>query len=134
LANLDLYGCGVNGIFAYDESGELYVFNSTIRDCSEGPLDISNCKDSFVFQDCALTGSGGGGFYDGEGEQQIGFFRCEFGEWESNVLAFAGNVYTEDCVFSEITAYPEYEDDPEDGEEYREYDAEEPQEYREDEE
>ena len=63
-----------------------------------------------MFLNCVMTGSGSGGFFyaDDEDKGEFCFYGCTFGEGESNSLAFNRSVSTEDCSWSEITAYPEY--------------------------
>ena len=36
------------------------------------------------------------------------FYRCSFGERESNSFAFDDKIITENCIWSEITEYPDY--------------------------
>lgn len=108
LNTVDLYGCGVIGIEMNEKSSDLYVFNSTIRDCEYGPFDISNSSGEIVFQDCVMTGNGWGGFYDDFGGSVLRFSGCTFGEMESNEWFFRDDIVREDCVWSEITQYPDY--------------------------
>ncbi len=112
LYGLDLYGCGVYGI-GTDECGRLVCFDSTIRDCSYGALDLTAAQARQMFLNCVLTGSGGGGFFyaDEASAGEFCFYRCSFGERESNSFAaYAYNdlIAAEDCSWSEITEYPEY--------------------------
>lgn len=62
--NTDLYGCGVCGIGANDRTGNVYVSNSTIRDCSDGPMNIVDVCGVFEFTNCTLTGSDGFGCFE----------------------------------------------------------------------
>lgn len=109
LYGLDLYGCGVYGIGA-NECGRLSCFDSTIRDCAYGALELYAAKERQMLLNCILTGSGGGGvFYAAdESNGDFYFYRCVFGEQESNRFAFDDTITTEDCVWSEITEYPDY--------------------------
>ena len=129
LDRVDFYGCGAEGIFSYGESGDLAVFDSVIRDCEYNPMSITDDSGCTCFQDCTITGNGGGGFF-GAGSGLVSFYRCTLGENESNMLAFAYEVETVDCTFADITGHPEYdydygdredEYDYEDWENYREY-------------
>ncbi|MBE7003933.1 MAG: right-handed parallel beta-helix repeat-containing protein [Ruminococcaceae bacterium] len=112
LCGLDLYGCGVYGVGA-NECGRLSCFDSTIRDCRYGALELYGAQERQMFLNCAMTGSGGGGsFYADEGSNgKFYFFRCVFGERESNVFAFDDTITAEDCSWSEITEYPDYAPD-----------------------
>jgi len=113
LRALDLYGCGVYGVEAGDGSGDLRVVDSTIRDCELGPFDIDGCTGAIRFENCDLTGSGYGGYYSAPsafGASQLSFAGCRFGTAESNEWFFREDAECEDCVWSEITQYPEYPD------------------------
>lgn len=112
---LDLYGCGVYGIGTSEGTGDLFVSSSLIRDCAYGPFEIIEPKGDFHFLDCRMTGSAWGGIFDYNLSSQLAFYRCTFGEGESNKWAFADHVYMEDCVFAEVSQYPDY------GEEYPDY-------------
>jgi len=109
LSQMDLYGCGTYGIEAREGSGDIQVYDSTIRDCSYGPFCLYDCDGEIAFQDCLLTGSGGG-TYDAAPRSQLRFTRCTFGEWESNSWYFREDAIKEDCTWSEITEYPDYSD------------------------
>ena len=107
---MDLYGCGVNGINAETVS-DIYVLNSVIRDCSYSPVYVAFGEGNMAFYDSLFTGSGGGfGFFDCS-DAHISFYRCSFGEWESNSLYFQDDIDKYDCLWSEITIYPDYDED-----------------------
>ena len=108
LTDMDLYGCGVYAIEATD-SGYIYVDDSYLRDCSAGPLSISSCEGTLQFRRCRFTGSEAGGWFYDEGNADLCFFECMFGEKETNYWYFLENITTEDCFWSEITQYPDYE-------------------------
>ena len=108
LRDMDLYGCGVYGIDARDGSGDIMVYDSTIRDCELGPFQLQSCVGRIEFRDCALTGSGWGGYYTDTRHSALAFYRCTFGEMESNEWTFNDDVIKRDCVFSEVTQYPDY--------------------------
>jgi len=108
LRTMDLYGCGVYGIGAYNGSGNLYVSNSTIRDCAYGPFEIFEGEGDFQFTACTLAGSDGGGWYDVNEVSQLSFIGCFFGEQESNFWYFDETASFENCEWSEITEYPDY--------------------------
>jgi len=108
LANDDLYGCGVSGLET-ESSADIYLYKTTIRDCSLCPMEISDCTGNLAAYHSRFVNSGFFGFY-GCDEADIYFYACEFGERESNSLYFRDDVQTDDCIWSEITEYPEYPD------------------------
>ena len=114
LAGLDLYGCGVYGI-STSGCGLLNCFDSTIRDCENGALQLYDAQSRQMFLTCVMTGSGSSDyFYANDGSDgEFYFYRCKFGEGESNSLAFNNWITTEDCSWSEITVYPDYSEEPE---------------------
>lgn len=117
LSDLDLYGCGVYGI-GTGECALLACFDSTIRDCENGALELYDAQSRQMFLNCVMTGSGCGGYFyaDDNSDGEFYFYRCTFGERESNSLAFDDRITAEDCIWSEITAYPDYsEESNEDG-------------------
>jgi len=112
--NVDLFGCGVNGIGAYDICQEIYIYDSIIHDCEYGPFEISGAVNNILVVNTELTGSNGGGYY-APGGYFLTFFKCKFGEQESNTLYFIDtsdkDIEISQCYFSEITEYPDYGDD-----------------------
>ena len=112
LSGLDLYGCGVYGI-STDECSLLSCFDSTIRDCENGALELYDAQSRQMFLNCVMTGSGSGSyFYANDGSDgEFYFYRCTFGEGESNSLAFNDWITAEDCSWSEITASPDYSEE-----------------------
>ena len=60
-----------------------------------------------------MNGSGSGGYFyaDDESYGEFYFYRCSFGEGESNNLAFNDSIIAEDCSWSEITSYPDYSEE-----------------------
>ena len=108
LSAMDLYGCGVYGIGCYDGTGELYVYSSTIRDCSYGALQIYDGNGCFEFRNCMLTGSDGYDHYEKSPWSDLAFYECVFGDNETSYYMFLEDVYTEDCIWSENYIYPEY--------------------------
>lgn len=109
LSNMDLYGCGVFGIGAYEATGDLSVFHSIIRDCTYGPFEFMEGNGTFEFRNCSFTGSDGGGIVEITENLEVAFYECVFGEKESNTWYFREDAYKEDCIWSEITAYPDFE-------------------------
>lgn len=113
LRHMDLFGCGVRGIWTGGLTTDLNVYGSTIRDCESGPFEFSDGRGVYTFTDCVLAGSGGGGYYWSETDaSSLTFLRCTFGQAETNRWYFAAGmepgVTAEDCVWSEITEYPDY--------------------------
>ena len=109
LSAMDLYGCGVYAIEAGKGTGDLYVNSSTLRDCSEGSLYITEAVGDFEFRDCILTGSSWGGYYEDSADSELYFYNCCFGGEETNTWYFWPDIHTIDCTWSEITQYPDYE-------------------------
>ncbi len=106
--NTDIFGCGVYGIRAKDKTGNVYVSNSTIRDCSDGPMDISDVCGVFEFTNCTLTGSDGFGYFERGENGSLAFRNCTFGYWETSHFMFLEDIITENCTWSEDYVYPEY--------------------------
>ena len=107
LRTMDLYGCGANGISAMDGTGDMQVSNSTIRDCTYGPFEFFNVKGEFRFTACVLSGSDGGGYYAPSKGSSLTFVGCAFGEKETNRWLFDDNATFENCVWSQVTQYPD---------------------------
>ena len=107
LRYLDLYGCGVYGIGCVNQSGDLYVRDSVIRDCYYGPFNIYEGRGEFMFTNCTFSGSDGGGYFDFNDNASLSFFRCSFGQEESNCWSFDEFGTYEECEFMEPTYYPE---------------------------
>ena len=108
LYNMDIYGCGLYGIGAMKNCGNISVSDSIIRDCSDGPLWLVGGTGTYEFTNCSFTGSWGGGGYYASDDSALRFVNCEFGESESNKWYFNEEAEFVDCVWSEITQYPDY--------------------------
>ncbi|MBR6769688.1 MAG: hypothetical protein IKM28_00310 [Lachnospiraceae bacterium] len=108
LSAMDLYGCGVYGIGSYDGTGEMYVYSTTIRDCTYGALEIFDGVGRFEFHNCMLTGSEGYDYYEKSSDSELAFYECVFGNNETSYYMFLEDIYTEDCIWSENYTYPEY--------------------------
>lgn len=103
--NVDLYGCGVYGIGAFEGSGSFEVADSTIRDCSSGMLDIEGGSGDFNFTDCTFTGSNWGGYYEVNETSTLTFLRCRFGQGESNTWLYYGGITLKDCTLKSPNYY-----------------------------
>ena len=108
LRNMDLSGCGVFGIGCTDGTGNVYVFDSTIRDCSYGTLAVDEPDGEFVFTDCKFTGSDWGGYFNYTDNSDLTFKGCTFGDNETNCWYFDERAKFEDCTWAEVTEYPDY--------------------------
>ena len=105
---LDLYGCGVYGIGAYDTKN-VYVNDSTVRDCAYGPLEIFDCDGDIRFTKCIFTGSEGFSNTDNLDDVKLLFKDCTFGSWETGDFLFRDNITTVNCTWDEnVIMYPEY--------------------------
>ena len=113
LRDLDLYGCGVVALECSDGTEDVFVYDSALRDCSWGPLDVYGATGKVELRGCYLTGSEGGGYFNSESRLQLAFYNCTFGENETYYWQFMPGVTAEDCVW---TQDPDYVYD-EDGEE-----------------
>ncbi len=112
--NVDLYGCGTEGIYGYS-SGNVFMYDSFVHDCMFSGLCFENSSGYLVFQDSVFTDNGSGlSFYNCD-NSGINFFRCTFGQSETNSMYWYSDIATTDCIWSdEITSYPDYEEDHED--------------------
>lgn len=99
----DLYGCGVYGIESYN-SGDIYVEDSTIRDCSFGPFNLLELTGEVTFDGCTLTGSDGMGYIQ-PSQYFVRFQNCTIGDMETYEVLTAPNVTFTNCVFE--GEYPE---------------------------
>lgn len=104
----DLYGCGVYGITATSYCSDFYVSGTDIRDCSDGPLYITEGLGDFVFFDCNLYSSDGYAYYEKTPESSLEFYNCSFGRRETEYFMFHEDVYAEKCAWEEDIEYPEY--------------------------
>lgn len=109
LTAMDLYGCGMYGFTAKNESGNIYVQSSSIRDCEDGPFYITDSKGKYEFRNCWLKGSYGGGYYEPADGAELSFIECNFGEKETNYWYYDEYATFTDCHWEEITEYPDVE-------------------------
>ncbi len=94
LTNLDLYGCGMDGVYSF-ESGPITMRGCTVRECSEGPLYRYGGWGECRFEDCVFVDSDGGFHFE---DRPIALFqRCVFGSEEYASIAFREGVTFESC-------------------------------------
>ena len=94
LTNLDLYGCGMNGVYSF-QSGPLTMRGCTVRECSDGPVYCYGCWGEYVFEDCVFVDSAAGfQFMECPAPQ---FLRCIFGAEEYASIAYREGVRQESC-------------------------------------
>jgi len=115
LYNMDLYGCGVYGLGCYEGTGQVSVSSCVIRECANGPLEIYGCDGGIEFRNCRLIDSAGYSWYEDNGQTELAFYGCEFGDNETSGFMFREDVYTEDCIWSENYIYPDVEPDDYEG-------------------
>ena len=112
LSAMDLYGCGVYAIETAKGTGDLYVYSSTLRDCSDGSLAITEAVGDFEFRDCTFTGSYCGGYYQNSADSELYFYNCIFGEEETDTWYYWSDIHTINCIWSEMSQYSDYEYEP----------------------
>lgn len=61
ITDCDLYGCGVLGLQA-DNSRNIFVVGTTIRECSDGAVNLCRCFD-VRFVECTMRDCGKSGYY-----------------------------------------------------------------------
>lgn len=108
IKDMDLYGCGVAGIYAW-KSRDISVDDSVIRDCYNGPFEYYDCAGRLAFRGCELRDSLGGGTCWSDWSYDLSFTDCFFGEQESVIWYFRDDCTAENCSWSEISSYPDYE-------------------------
>ena len=109
MSAMDLYGCGVYGIGACEGTGELYMYSSTIRDCSEGALNIYEVAGKLAFYNCWFQNNGEYHNYVASDTSSLSFYECRFGASERDYFLYHPDVYTKDCTWEEgEEVAPEY--------------------------
>lgn len=83
IKSMDLYGCGVYGIETYC-SGDMYVEDTIIRECSYGPFDLAAITAPISFENCDMYSSNGAGNIS-PSRYDVEFINCDFGEYESSI-------------------------------------------------
>lgn len=106
---VDLYGCGVIGIYA-ENCGDLEVNNGFIHDCSYLAMEITGQYGKCQFNHCDFSYNDYGfSFYDND--CTLLFTDCYFDQNESNSISFMEGVELIDCTVQEPTEYPDYSDE-----------------------
>ncbi len=110
--NMDLYGCGVTGLNLEYCSTFLRCSDTTIRDCSWGPLNDYNSRGEWKFYDCVFSGSDGGGYFPESKTLDIYFENCTFGDMETENFMFRDDITTKNCTWGDLSniTYPDYGD------------------------
>lgn len=101
MSAMDLYGCGYYGIGAFKGTGELYVYSSTIRDCSGGSMNICEADGKLEFHNCWFENNGIWCNYETSGTSSLSFYECCFGSTERDYFMYHPDVYTKDCTWEE---------------------------------
>lgn len=112
LDHLDLYGCGVFAVSAYEGTERLVTTDCTLRDCMNGPIEVYDCKDYILFDRCTMTGSDFGGSYDYSEDYDLFFVNCTFGQRETDYWYWneSDHCSFDNCQFMEPSEYPDYEE------------------------
>lgn len=99
---MEMYGCGVYGIGAFEGSGNIRVYNTTIHYCEYGIYAFSNLSDTVVFSNCMFFNSNGGGAVWGRNDDtpNLIFKKCSFGKYETSELYFEERNTYIDCMWS----------------------------------
>ncbi|MBR6345232.1 MAG: right-handed parallel beta-helix repeat-containing protein, partial [Lachnospiraceae bacterium] len=113
LSNLDLYGCGVYGV--YMESVDWFnAYDCHIHDCEYGPICTYDQQSYCYFNNCVFDNSNAGFTMQADIFMNV-FDECTFGEYESQSILYNFQAQCNDCVFTEfkdpeIDYYGEYFD------------------------
>ena len=113
LSNLDLYGCGVYGV--YMENVDWFnAYDCHIHDCEYGPICTYDQQSYCYFNNCVFDNSNAGFTMQADIFMNV-FDECTFGEYESQSILYNFQAECNDCVFTEfkdpeIDYYGEYFD------------------------
>ncbi len=100
--NMDMYGCGVYGIYA-NNCENLYVESSNIHDCSFGPMCLNLVSGDVSFEFCRFYDSDGSMYIDDVDGFTAYFFSCDFGYYESELLYMMDNIYLDSyCTTTDV--------------------------------
>ncbi|MCQ2522591.1 MAG: right-handed parallel beta-helix repeat-containing protein [Lachnospiraceae bacterium] len=110
LSGMDLYGCGVNGIYIGEDSDNIAVEDSRIHNCSSNDVVVERTNGTITFTNCEMTSSNGLANIDSWGYAPFVLFQnCTFGEQESNTMNFEMYAKFIDCEVQDFTGYyPDY--------------------------
>ncbi|MCR5203525.1 MAG: hypothetical protein K6E47_00535 [Lachnospiraceae bacterium] len=101
---MNIFGCGVYGIGAYYNSGNIRLYNCVIHDCENGIFYFCELDEDIVFFDnCMFYGNYAGGeiYPTVECYPLVTFQKCSFGINESKKDAIWGEYVDIDCLWSE---------------------------------
>ncbi len=101
LSAMDIYGCGVYGIGAYNDTKNMNVYSSTVRDCTYGPMYIYGCDGRFEFRNCWFDGSGPFSYVEKNDGMELCFYECNFGREETEYFKDIDWIYKENCRWNE---------------------------------
>ena len=85
--NMDIFGCGVYGLGICKGSGDISLYESTIRDCRYGPLLFQEGIGIVAFYNCTLNGSAGSMPYWATTQSRLVFDHCILGDWETTAVS-----------------------------------------------
>lgn len=98
LDKMDLYGCGVYGIDTWGVT-DMFVYNTIIRECSDGPFELYGVNGPVYFENCEFYGSNYSG-YVAATRFDVEFVNCYFGGSESGIY-YNNFVKFYDCQFED---------------------------------
>ena len=111
--NCDLYGCGVDGINAYQVCN-MEVINTCIHDCSRSALWLEETSGDVHFKDCSFYNNTFGFSYWSDNPMVLE--HCSLGKSESEYVMFHEIIELIDCELTELDDegewnYPDIEED-----------------------
>lgn len=109
LEGMDLYGCGVYGIGAYDVD-RLVAVLTRIHDCSDGPLYFESVGGGSRFEKCIFEGNRGWISFRYINDPVV-FNRCSFGQMESMSIRELSDTEVKlvECELEEVNEYYMYD-------------------------
>lgn len=106
----DLYGCGVEGIYAEDIEN-LYVSNTRVHDCSYAGINMGDTAGDIIFEDCDIYDNELGIVY--RSRTPMVLKRCRLGDMERDSVADHESIELIACEpysWQEEFPYDDYED------------------------
>ena len=98
LSAMDLYGCGVTGLSCDNGTTNVSVYMSDIHDCTEGELELFDCRGQFYFNNCDFYGCSSIG-YIGTENADVTFEECSFDAAESYDLLGRDDIEFLNCYW-----------------------------------